>query len=77
MKQTFNFEVEIERVSGGVDHTNAALPSMHMGQRLHLPIDGMSVHAEIIKVTKLGSGRSIKWKLLAREVAPAPNERVP
>jgi hypothetical protein len=77
VKRTFNFEVELERVSGSVDHTTAALPSMHMGQRLHLPIDGTSVHAEIIKVTKLGSGRSIKWKLFAREVAPAPNERAP
>jgi hypothetical protein len=74
MKQTFNFEVKVERVGGAVDRTAAALPSMHIGQRLHLPIDGTSVYAEVIKVTKLGSGRSLKWKLLAREVAPAPHE---
>jgi hypothetical protein len=64
------YEIELERINGGADHTSAALPSLTKGQRLKVRVDGEAVDAEVIEVTKLTSDEPVKWKLLARELPP-------
>jgi len=64
-----NYEIELERANGKSDRTRATLPpQLCQGQRLTLAVDGGSVDAEVIEVTKLKSGEPIKWKLIAREM---------
>jgi len=63
------YEIELERANGPVDHTSASLPSLTKGQRLKVPVDGRLVYAEVIEVTKLTT-EPVRWKLLARELEP-------
>jgi hypothetical protein len=65
------YEIELERTGGKTDHTTGTLPpQLTKGQRLTVLVDGGSVDAEVINVTKLTSDEPIKWKLLARELPP-------
>jgi hypothetical protein len=44
------------------------------GQRLKVPVGGGFVYAEIVEVTKLTTDEPVKWRLLARESEPPPQE---
>jgi hypothetical protein len=69
------YEIELERTNGPVEHTSASLPSLTKGQRLKVPVAGGLVYAEVIEVTKLTTDEPVKWKLLARELEPPQQER--
>jgi hypothetical protein len=68
------YEIELERTNGPSDHASATLPSLTKGQRLKVPVGGAFVYAEVIEVTKLTTDEPVKWKLLAREVEPSPQQ---
>jgi hypothetical protein len=43
------YEIELERTNGPVEHTSASLPSLTKGQRLKVPVAGGLVNAEVIE----------------------------
>jgi altronate dehydratase len=42
-------EIELERAGSETDHTSAAFPSLHKGQRLTVRVEGELVYAEVIE----------------------------
>jgi hypothetical protein len=75
--ERIEYEIELERTNGPVDHTSASLPSLTKGQRLKVQVGGGFVYAEVIEVTKLTTDEPVKWKLLARELEPPPEGSIP
>jgi hypothetical protein len=70
------YEIELERTNGPVEHTSARLPSLTKGQRLKVPVEGGLVYAEVIEVTRVMT-EPVKWKLLARELEPPAQGPIP
>jgi hypothetical protein len=70
--ELIEYAIELERTNGQTDRSSAILPSLTKGQRLTVSVDGGSVYAEVVEVTKLTSDEPVKWKLIARELPPQP-----